>query len=151
MCHSAESLPPSPPEPKEVAGHGPLKLTSADGTAVPAYYALPAGPPRGRMVILPDVRGVHPYYTALAQRFAEAGFATVAVDYYGRTAGAGERDDSFDWQRYLPSVRPGEVEIDVAAALAHLSGHTTGPAYTVGFCFGGSQSWRLAASGLDLA
>ena len=45
------------------------------------------------MVILPDVRGVHAYYEALAQRFAEARFGAIVVDYYGRTAGVGDRDD----------------------------------------------------------
>jgi carboxymethylenebutenolidase len=27
----------------------------------------------------------------------------------------------------------------------------TRPVFTIGFCFGGGHSWRLAASGLDLA
>ena len=148
MCHSTDSRPPAPPNPGEVAEHGPVNLTSADGTEFLAYSARPAEPRGAGLVILPDIRGLHPYYADLTQRFAEAGFSAVAIDYYGRTAGLGDRDDSFDWQQYLPQVRPDEVEADVRAARAHLG---SGPVFTVGFCFGGSQSWRLAASDADLA
>jgi carboxymethylenebutenolidase len=44
------------------------------------------------------------------------------------------------------------VRADVAAAIERLrSGTGAGPIFTVGFCFGGSQSWRLSATDLDLA
>ncbi|UOZ08225.1 dienelactone hydrolase family protein [Amycolatopsis sp. WQ 127309] len=46
-----------------------------------------------------------------------------------------------------PSVRPDDVATDVEAAAAHLG---EGPLFTVGFCFGGGQSWRLAASDLGV-
>lgn len=40
----------------------------------------------------------------------------------------------------------------MTTAAAHLAGAgADGPTRTVGFCFGGSQSWRLAASEVDLA
>ena len=40
------------------------------------------------VVILPDVRGLHPYYEELALRFAEHGIDALAIDWFGRT-GAG--------------------------------------------------------------
>jgi carboxymethylenebutenolidase len=148
VCHSDDSRPPGPPDPGEVADHGPVVLTSADGTSFAAYQARPVEPNGRNMVILPDIRGLHPFYAALAQRFAEAGFRTVAFDYFGRTAGTAGRDDSFDWQQHIPLVKPDNVVADVRAAAALLEG---GPTFSVGFCFGGSHSWRLAASDLDLA
>ena len=49
------------------------------------------------MVVLPDVRGLHPYYVELAERFAEAGIPAVAIDYFGRTAGVEPtRGDEFE-------------------------------------------------------
>ena len=147
MCHSNESRPPAPPVRGGVAADGPLTLTAADGTGFLAHHATPAEPNGRRIVILPDVRGVHPFYRALTRCFADAGFETVAIDYYGRTAGLGDRDDDFDWEVHLSQVRPAEVELDVAAAAAFLG---DGPVYTVGFCFGAGQSWRLSASGLGL-
>lgn len=144
MCHSNDSRPPTSPTSGTVTEHGSLELTSADGTVLSAYAAMPATPNGMNVVILPDVRGVHPYYQQLAQGFAAAGYRTVAIDYYGRTAGVGERDDDFAWGDHLEQVDAEQVALDVAAATAHLSRAAAGPTFTVGFCFGGSQSWRLS-------
>ncbi|MFI7600659.1 dienelactone hydrolase family protein [Actinoplanes sp. NPDC049681] len=151
MCHSTESRPPAAPVTGSVKEAGPLTLTSADDTRFGAFQALP-GEPNGRnVVILPDVRGVHAYYQDLARRFAEAGFGAVVVDYYGRTAGVGERNDDFDWQPLLPQVQADEVAADVRAAAEHVTAANPGATFSVGFCFGGGQSWRLAAGDLPLA
>jgi carboxymethylenebutenolidase len=151
MCHSDDSRAPAAPDAGEVAEHGPLELTAADGNRFAAYRAVPARPNGRNVIILPDIRSLHPFYEDLAQRFAEAGFHTVAIDYVGRTAGIGDRDDSFDWQKHIWQVTPEQVRNDVAAAAALLREENPGPVFTVGFCFGGSQSWRLAASDLGLA
>lgn len=152
MCHDVDSRPPAPPESGEVAEHGPLTLTAADGSRLAAHIALPAGPSRGRMIVLPDVRGLHPYYRALAVRFAEAGFATLAIDWFGRTTTDDDRGADFDWKPHIAQVDPANVAADVTVAMAHLAERgATGPAFTTGFCFGGSQSWRLSAGDVDLA
>jgi carboxymethylenebutenolidase len=148
MCHSDESRPPAPPRVGEVAEHGPLTLRSADGTDFAGYRARPATPNGRNMVILPDIRGLHPFYTALAQRFAEAGYDTVALDYFGRTAGLGDRGDDFDWQPHVRQVLPEHVAADATAAAAVLAAGQ--PTYSAGFCFGGGQSWRLAAAEVPL-
>jgi len=151
MCHDDASRPPSPPIVGEVAGSGLFDLSAADGARFAAYWADPAPGSGKNIVILPDVRGLHPYYEHLAVRFAEAGFHAVAIDYFGRTHGVAERDDDFDWQKAIPGVQPAHVQADVAAAAAHLTAKSPGPVFTVGFCFGGSQSWRLAAGPVELA
>ncbi|MFN8168137.1 MAG: dienelactone hydrolase family protein [Candidatus Nanopelagicales bacterium] len=151
MCHDDDSRPPSPPVVGEVAEQGLLTLTGADGTTFAAYAAVPSEPNGRNVVILPDVRGLHPYYEHLAVRFAEAGFHAVAFDYFGRTQGAAQRPDGFDWQSEIGTLTPAGVESDVAAAAAYLRGRNDGPTFTLGFCFGGSHSWRLSASDLDLA
>ena len=95
-------------------------------TAPPASErarALPAEPARTGVVLLPDIRGLHPYYVALAERFAEAGVAAVAIDWFGRTAGVAEggtRGEDFDWQSHIPRTTPEGVDADVTAAIAHL-------------------------------
>ena len=61
-------------------------------------------------MILPDVRGLHRFYKELAQRFAEAGVDAVTIDYFGRTAGIGDRSDNFE---YMP-----HVGLNVAASAA---------------------------------
>src|SRR6478609_5608514 len=157
MCHDHDSRPPAPPRTGDVAERGVLALTSADGTEFSAAFAAPAATPRVGVVILPDIRGLHPYYVALAERFAEAGTVAVAVDYFGRTAGlAGEngvRGEDFDWQPHIPQTTPEGIDTDITAAMAYLRGRTSAnlPIITVGFCFGGSHSWRQSGGDLDLA
>jgi carboxymethylenebutenolidase len=151
MCHSTDSRPPAAPNAGGVAEFGGLELTAADGTTFSAFTAKPQNTNGMNIVILPDVRGVHPYYQELAKRFAEAGFHTTTIDYYGRTAGPGVRDDEFDWEAHLPKVTPDHVRLDVAAAADKLREANPGPVFTVGFCLGGSHSWRLSASDLELA
>src|SRR3954452_15252573 len=104
MCHDQDSRPPAPPRTGDVAERGTLTLTSADGTQFSAAYAAPAGDARAGVVVLPDIRGLHPYYVALVERFAEAGLPAVAIDYFGRTAelpASGTREQDFDWQTHL--------------------------------------------------
>ena len=151
MCHTPDSRPPAPPVNGDVASSSALTLTSSDGARVLAYQADPAEPNGRNVIILPDVRGLHPYYEALTERFAEAGFGAIAIDYFGRTATTDQRGDSFDHSPHVQQVRPSQVQIDVQAAITHLRTHVRGEIFTVGFCFGGSQSWRLAASGLGLS
>ena len=157
MCHDHDSRPPAPPRTGDVVERGVLTLTSADGTEFSAAYAAPAAEPRVGVVVLPDVRGLHPYYVALAERFAEAGAATVAIDYFGRTAGvcdaSGTRPEDFEWQAHIPQTTEAAIDADITAAVGYLRSRTRDdlPVVTVGFCFGGSNSWRQSGGDLDLA
>lgn len=156
MCHDHDSRPPAPPRSGDVAERGVLTLTSADGTAVAAAYAAPAEPRRAGVVLLPDVRGLHPYYVALADQFAQAGLPTVAIDWFGRTAGVPEqgfRDAGFEYRPHVEAATAEGMEADVAAGVAYLRERAGAdlPVVTVGFCLGGSVSWRLAGGDLDVA
>jgi len=156
MCHDHDSRPPAPPRSGDVAERGTLTLTAADGTEFSAAYAAPAATPQVGVVVLPDIRGLHPYYVALAERFAEAGLAAVAIDYFGRTAGVAEtgtRGEDFDWQTHIPQTTEAGIDADVTAGIDYLRSRTdpTLPVITVGFCFGGSHSWRQSGGTLDLA
>ncbi|AXK36032.1 dienelactone hydrolase family protein [Streptomyces armeniacus] len=152
MCHPVNGRPPAAPiVTGGVAEHGPLELSTADGNRFRAYHAVPEAPIGRSLVILPDRRGLHPFYEALAQRCAEAGFRTVVIDFYGRTAGTAPRDESFDWAAHMPLLEAAHVDADIAAATAWLRERSTDPVFTVGFCLGGSHSWRQAAGDLGLA
>lgn len=127
-----------------------FELISADGTAFSAAFAeSPQGAESG-VVILPDVRGLYPFYIQLAERFAVAGHHAIAIDYYGRTAGLGPRDEDFDYQPHRAQTTPAGVQADLAAAGSELRERTGAlGVVTVGFCFGGMHS-LLAAAGDDL-
>ncbi|MFI7614198.1 dienelactone hydrolase family protein [Nonomuraea terrae] len=149
MCHSTDSRPPAPPVQGKVASQEQIELTAADGNRFLAYRAEPEQPNGRAMVILPDIRGLHPYYRDLAVRFAEAGFRTIAIDYFGRTAGTGDRSDDFAFMPHVEQLTSDHVRADAKAATEALAG--AGPVFTVGFCLGGAQSLRQAAEGNGLA
>ena len=151
MCIEPDSLPPVPAIRGAAVSHVDLALESADGTRFAAFAALPVGAPAAGIVVLPDVRGLYGFYEELALRFAERGYAAVAIDYFGRTAGAGKRDDGFEYAEHVAQTTPEGIRADVAAAVAHLRGLGAERVLAVGFCFGGRHAWLAAADGHGLA
>ena len=151
MCFDTDSLPPIPVISGAAVSHDDLVLEAADGNRLAAFSAAPDEPAPVGVVILPDVRGLYRFYEELALRFAERGYAAVAFDYFGRTAGAEKRDDEFDYMPHVQQTTPAGVQADVAAAAAHLRSGGATSIFTVGFCFGGRHSWLAAAAGHGLA
>ncbi len=156
MCYQGSARPPIPPV-SGGAGVGEgrdVVLTAEDGNRFAAYSVTTDTPGGPGMVILPDIRGLHPFYEDLAVRFAEAGVHTTAFDYFGRTAGLGKRDDDFEFTPHVEQCRPDTIATDVAAAIAHVRSPEGGEAtsvFTVGFCFGGRNSFNQSARGHGLA
>jgi carboxymethylenebutenolidase len=154
MCVDDDSRPPILPIAGGSANHHDLHLTSADGTRFMAHAARAAKPTGAGMVVIPDVRGIHPYYKELAQRFAEVGVDAVAIDFFARTATTEDRSESFDFMSQVPLTKPETLQADIAAAAQYLRGKEGGAVrslFSVGFCFGGALSYLQAASGLGYA
>lgn len=156
MCFGVDAVPPELPHERvqTAAGGGRavrFELRSGDGTLVSAALAQAPQPGPG-VVILPDVRGLHPFYERLAERFADAGHDAIAVDYFARTAGLGPRGEDFDFQPHLSATTLEQVQTDTAAAVAVLRRRVgERPVAAVGFCFGGTHSFLAGANGgLDL-
>ena len=154
MCHEPEARAPLPPiaGASDVARTADVVLRSSDGTEFLGFEALTTRDDAPGIVILPDVRGLHPFYKDLASRFAGAGVHAVAIDYFGRTAGTADRPEDFDHQPHVQRTTPDGVARDVAAGMQRLSSEISVTSlYTVGFCFGGRKSFNQAArqEGLD--
>ena len=148
MCYSDDARPPLPPVGGAASDHGDLVLTASDGNEFAAYFARAAKPTGAGMVVMPDVRGLHHFYKELAQRFAETGVDAVAIDYFGRSAGIGNRDEGFEHMPHVEKTTPEGISADVATAVAYLKSKEGGAVkatFTVGFCFGGSSSWNQSA------
>jgi carboxymethylenebutenolidase len=151
MCFELDSSPPIPVIRGAAVSHEELTLQAADGNTFAAFAAAPEEQPRAGVVILPDVRGLYRFYEELALRFAERGYAAVAFDYFGRTAGASRRDDEFEYRPHVEQTTTATVQADVAACVAYLREGGAERVFTVGFCFGGRQSWLAAAEVEGLA
>src|ERR1700710_1835363 len=108
MCAPFESRPPIAPIAGAAVTHRSEVLESADGTRFAAFAAFPDEPAAATgVVVLPDVRGLFPFYEELALRFAERGHPAVAIDYFGRTAGGSTRDEDFPSAAHRPPPHPG--------------------------------------------
>jgi len=151
VCFDLDSLPPVPPISGAAVSHEDLVLEASDGNELAAFAALPDGPATTGIVILPDVRGLYRFYEELALRFAERGLAAVAFDYFGRTAGVSKRDDDFPYMEHVEQTSPETIQLDVGACVAWLREHGATSIFTVGFCFGGRNSWLSTAGGHGLA
>ena len=151
MCFELDSLPPIPVLSGGAVAHEDLVLEAGDGAQFAAFAALPDEPSAVGIVVLPDVRGLYRFYEELALRFAERGYAAVAIDYFGRTAGVGKRDDDFPYMEHVQQTTPENTQADVAAAVTWLRSRDYGSVFTVGFCLGGRNSWLAATGGHGLA
>jgi carboxymethylenebutenolidase len=154
MCVDDDSFPPIPPIAGGAAGARDLHLVASDGTRLMAHAARATKPTGAGMVVIPDVRGLHPYYKELADRFAEIGVDAVAIDFFARTAPSEDRSEAFDFMAQVPLTKPETLQADIAAGAAYLrtaDGGLVKSLYAVGFCFGGALAYLQAASGLGYA
>jgi carboxymethylenebutenolidase len=154
MCFDLDSRPPI----AEIAGGAldstELTLEAEDGNRFRAFRARATTASGAGIVILPDVRGLHPFYEELALRFAENGVDALAIDYFGRTAGITPRGDDFAHMPHMEQLTAAGVNADIRAAARSLrmdDAGRVGALFTIGFCFGGRVAYLTAASGLDLA
>ena len=156
MCFDLDSHPPIRPIAGGAIDAMQLILTAADRNRFAAYRTRAAEPNGAGVVILPDVRGLHPYYEELSLRFAENGIDALAFDWFGRTAGAEPRGDGFDHSPHVTQTTWRGIQADLTAAVEELrtpeDGRSApGSLFTIGFCMGGRMSFLAGTLGLGLA
>lgn len=153
MCFDADSRPPIEPIAGGALDHASITLTGADGTPFRAFEARPVQSTGAAILILPDVRGLHPFFEELALRFAERGTAALAIDYFGRSAGTGPRGPEFDHGPHVAQARWEHLAGDIRAGMAHLRALEPAPrsTFATGFCMGGRLASLAATLGLGLA
>lgn len=153
MCFDTDSHPPIEPISGASIDAESITITSGDGAEYRAYLARPAQTAGAGIVILPDVRGLHPFFEELALRFAERGITALAIDYFCRTAGTGPRGDQFEYMPHVEAARWPALAADIEAAVSYLRALEPAPRsiFTTGFCMGGRLSSMSATLGLGLA
>jgi len=156
MCFDFDSRPPIAPIAGGAIDSMPLVLTASDRNRFAAFRTRADQPTGAGIVILPDVRGLHPYYEELALRFAENGVDALALDWFGRTAGAEPRGEGFDHTPHVTQTTWGGISSDITAAVDEMRAPdgdrlAPGAVFTIGFCMGGRMSFLTATLGLRLA
>jgi len=155
MCFDLDSRPPIAPIAGGSLDQARVVLAADDGNRFLAFRAHAAEPTGARIVILPDVRGLHRYYEELALRFAEHGIDALAIDYFGRTAGTDTpRDDTFEFWPHVEQTTWAGLAADVRTAAADVrtrGGGAVPSLFIVGFCFGGRLAFVAPTLRLGLA
>ena len=156
MCFDHDSRPPIAPIAGGALDGSLVELTARDGNRFAAFRTQPSAPGRAAVVILPDVRGLHPYYEELALRFAERGIDALAIDWFGRRAGVAVRDADFEYMPHVQRTTWDGISADIEAGAAAVRGDPGTDderplaVFTIGFCMGGRMSFLAATLGLDL-
>jgi carboxymethylenebutenolidase len=117
----------------------PISFTAPDGSQVTGALALPAGDEKAPgLVLVQEWWGVNDHIRSLADRFAAAGFVTLAPDlYHGKIA-----KDAAEAQELMTALDGKRAMTDIAAATQHLLAHprVTGKIGVTGFCMGGAYA-----------
>lgn len=152
MCFDLDSRPPIAPIAGGALDHEHLTLTGPDGTDFAAFRARANAPTGAGIIILPDVRGLHPFFEELALRFAETGVDAVAIDYFGRTAGAERRGGEFAHMPHVAQMTWEGTLADVkAAAAAVREGGRVVALFAIGFCMGGRLAFLTPTMDLGMS
>ena len=130
---------------------GQRQLRSADGFALGAYEALPAGKPKGGVVVIQEIFGVNSHIREVADGYAAAGYAAIAPQIFDRVErnielGYEQADMTRGIELAFQKLQMPNTLADIQAAIDAASIH--GKVGVVGYCFGGLLTW-LAACELD--
>jgi carboxymethylenebutenolidase len=126
-----------------------IELKAADGLAIQAYVAQPAGQPRGGVVVVQEIFGVNSHIRSVADGYAAQGYLAVAPATFQRVKpgvemGYTEEDMSagFALKTAVEALPAPGVLQDLQAAVDHAA--QAGKVGMVGFCWGGLLTWRSA-------
>ena len=127
-----------------------ISLHTQDGHNASAYEARPDGSPRGGLVVLQEIFGVTAHIRRVCDGFATHGYHVVAPALFDRIRPGVElgyaKDDAATGRDLRSRIPWDHVLSDVVAARQYVGGG--GKVATLGYCWGGTVSWR-AATQLD--
>lgn len=120
---------------------------ASDGTTLLGYLAEPAGDgPYPIVLVCHENRGLTDHIKDVTRRFAQAGYAALAVDLLSRQGGTAANDDS-SIPGLLSNMPQDQFVLDFTSGLRYVQqqpGVQADRVGMVGFCFGGGVTWRVA-------
>jgi carboxymethylenebutenolidase len=129
-----------------------IVLTAGDGHVLPAYWAAPAVPPRGQLVVLHEFFGLNDHIRNVADRFAALGYGAVVPGLSDRAepgAEFGYDPSGIAAGHALRAKIPIEDSLlDAQAAIDFVK--PFGRVGVVGYCWGGSLAFFSAVRLRDL-
>ncbi len=127
---------------------GQRQLTASDGFTFGAYEALPAGKPKGAVLVIQEIFGVNAHVRAVADGYAQAGYVALAPQIFDRAEANVELGytDQDEFQKGIKlafqDLKMPQTLLDLQAGIDALAGY--GKVGVVGYCFGGLLTWLSA-------
>jgi carboxymethylenebutenolidase len=109
------------------------------------------------VVIIHEIFGLTDWVRGVADQLAEAGFIAIAPDLLSGTApsggGTAELGSGDAVRKAIAALPPDQITADLKAVMAHVRQlpAANGKVAVAGFCWGGSQAFRLATNTRDLS
>jgi carboxymethylenebutenolidase len=127
---------------------GQRQITAADGFTFSTYEALPAGRPKGAVVVIQEIFGVNAHIRSVADGYAKDGYVALAPALFDRV----ERNVELgytDPDEFQKGIRLAFQDLRLQDALQDLqatvnAGAAYGKVGVVGYCFGGLLTWLSA-------
>ena len=124
-----------------------IELIAADGHRLEAYQAMPAGVPRGAVLVVQEIFGANDHIRKVADGFAAGGYVAIALALFDRIRpgieigySMAEIQEGFG---YKTASKTGTALRDIEAAVKAVA--TAGKVGVVEYCWGGFLAWMAAA------
>lgn len=156
---SPDGVPGAVTDPSRIAGED-LTFTGAEGTAINGYLAMPTPSARDRdlhpaMIVIHEAGGLGEHIRDVTNRFANIGYAALAVDLFTREGGPPPTGDLQALMARLFSMSDAVVLGDLEGAADYLRARPEvgGKLGCIGFCMGGRFTllFACASDRLDAA
>jgi carboxymethylenebutenolidase len=124
-------------------------ITGVDGATVDAIHAAPSAEHAAGIVLHPDIMGVRPLFDDLCRRLATHGFAVCAPEPFARAPlEVREAPDPGARMAAMPTLDDDFQLGDLVNAADMLTAdHGVADVSVIGFCMGGMQTLKAAATG----
>ena len=123
-----------------------ILLNASDGHSLAGYEARPDTSPRGGIVLLQEIFGITGYIRRVCEGYAQNGYHVVAPALFDRIRPGIElsysREDAVTGRELRSKIPWEKTFADLEAVKVRLKG--AGRIATLGYCWGGTISWRAA-------
>jgi carboxymethylenebutenolidase len=128
-----------------------VETKMADGTRLKMWVVTPSSPARtGVVLVIHENMGLNDWARAVADQVARDGFIAIAVDLLSGKApdGGATAELGAGVGQALRTLTPADVaaRLDAATAYGKTLPYANGKTATVGFCWGGGQSFNYAVA-----
>ena len=132
--------------------HEHIEITAKDNNKFSAYISQPLGKPKGGVVIIQEIFGVNTHIKEVTDLFASKGYLCIAPALFDRV----EKNVTLNYDekgiskgRNLKALCDKDAPKDIDASISVAS--SAGKVGVVGYCWGGSLSWRIGCESSHLS